>query len=118
MPYQPNGDRANGRMYPNAVKASERSGALPFTRSTMKPKLSKIAAFPNWKQKFSKPIPVQSSAPLFSLQHARDFIGALPETEQASASWRTAERLVRQAAEHGDDLAVARVAVMRALHRR
>ena len=59
----------------------------------MKPKLSKIAAFPNWKQKFSKPIPVQSSAPLFSLQHARDFIGALPETEQASASWRTAERL-------------------------
>jgi hypothetical protein len=42
----------------------------------------------------------------------------LPKAEQDAPHWRTAAELLMRIAEHGGDLMMARIATMRALHRR
>jgi hypothetical protein len=83
--------------------------------------LAKIAPppLPNWSRRFDTPIFIQNrQQPIRSLNDAGQFIESLPKAEQASVQWQTAAKLLLMIAERGGDLMPARVAVMKALHRR
>jgi hypothetical protein len=45
------------------------------------------------------------------------YITSLPKAEQETPAWWTAAELLMLVAEHGGDLMMARIVVMRALHR-
>jgi hypothetical protein len=83
-------------------------------------KLAKVAppALPDWGRRFEPQIPVQNGAPLRTLRDAAQFVLALPAAEQKETRWQTAAEMLRMNAERGGDLMFARVAVMKALHRR
>jgi hypothetical protein len=79
-------------------------------------KLSKIAPLPDWSRRFAVPIPVQNRKPLATLRDAASNITSLPKAERRP-HWRTATELLIIIAEHGGDPMMARIAIMRALHR-
>ena len=73
---------------------------------------------PDWSHRFADPIPVPNGKPLLSLRDAAHYITSLPKAEQAEARWQTATEMLLLNAEHGGDLMFARIAMMKALHRR
>jgi hypothetical protein len=69
-----------------------------------------------WSTPFEDPIPLGDSK-LSTLQHAADYVMALPEHVQQEAHWQTAvENLINAAESGGGWLMFARIAVLRALH--
>ena len=68
-----------------------------------------------WSTPFEDPIPLGDDT-LSTLQHAADFVMALPEDVQQEAHWQTAvENLINAAESGGGWLMFARIAVVRAL---
>jgi hypothetical protein len=72
----------------------------------------------DWSRRFADPIPVQNRKPLATLRDAASYITELPKAEQEAPAWHTAAELLMLIAEQGGDLMMARIAMMRALHRR
>jgi hypothetical protein len=81
-------------------------------------KLAKIAPLPDWSQKFFDPIPLPSRAPLRTLRDAAQYVLALPPAEQRETRWQTAASVLKMVAETGGDPMMARIGMMKALHRR
>lgn len=68
-----------------------------------------------WSTPFEDPIPL-GDGKLSTLQHAADYVMALPEDVQQEAHWQTAvENLINAAESGGGWLMFARIAVLRAL---
>jgi hypothetical protein len=64
-------------------------------------------------------VPVQNRArPLVTLRDAAMYVTELPKAEQYAPQWELAASLLMQIAERGGDPMMARIAVMKALHRR
>jgi len=82
-------------------------------------KLPKIAPLPDWSRRFVDPIFVQNrQQPLRTLRDAAQFITTLPKAEQDTPQWQTAAEMLLLVAERGGDPMFARMAMMKALHRR
>jgi hypothetical protein len=77
-------------------------------------------ALPGWRAKFADPIPIAGGRPIYRLGDAARFIAALPVDDRQADLWQNASVQLRHAALHDDDgeTETARLAVMRALHRR
>ena len=68
-----------------------------------------------WSTPFEDPIPLGDDT-LSTLQHAADYVMALPEDVQQESHWQTAvENLINAAESGGGWLMFARIAVVRAL---
>jgi len=76
------------------------------------------SALPDWSRRFIPPILVVGRAPLFSLNDVVLYISELSPADQQSSAWQTAAIMLRTVAQHHGDTGLARLAVMRALHRR
>jgi hypothetical protein len=68
--------------------------------------------------KFDEPIPLPKGKPLVTLRDAALYITKLPKAEHDAAEWQAATELLIMIAEHGGDPMLARIAKMKALHRR
>jgi hypothetical protein len=98
-----------------------------FQRCTHQPELKTTPAralvkatsrgLPDWSQKFAPAIPVQSREPLRTLCDAAQFIAALPKAEHDAEEWQAAMEALLLVAEHGGPIMLARIGVIRALHR-
>jgi hypothetical protein len=70
-----------------------------------------------WSTLFDEPIRLRGGARLTTLQHAADYIMALPEDAQQEARWQIAvENLINAAETGGGWLMFARIGMMRALN--
>jgi hypothetical protein len=70
-----------------------------------------------WSTPFDEPIHLRGGRKLATLQHAADYIMALPDDVQRQQPWQIAvENLINAAESGGGWLMFARIAVMRALN--
>jgi hypothetical protein len=70
-----------------------------------------------WSTLFDEPIRLRGGRKLTTLQHAADYIMALPEDVQRQERWQIAvENLINAAETGGGWLMFARIGVMRALN--
>ncbi|HXL13921.1 MAG TPA: hypothetical protein VN941_08175 [Bradyrhizobium sp.] len=70
-----------------------------------------------WSTPFDQPIRLRGGAKLTTLQHAADYIIALPEAVQREQRWQIAvENLINAAETGGGWLMFARIGMMRALN--
>jgi hypothetical protein len=70
-----------------------------------------------WSTQFDEPIRLRGGRKLVTLQHAADYIMALPEDLQREECWQIAvEHLINAAETGGGWLMFARIGVMRALN--
>jgi len=70
-----------------------------------------------WSTPFDQPIRLRGGAKLTTLQHAADYIIALPEDIQHEQRWQIAvENLINAAETGGGWLMFARIGMMRALN--
>jgi hypothetical protein len=71
-----------------------------------------------WRAKFADPIPIAGGRPLIRLADAARYIALLPTVDREAALWRIAARRVERAAIHDDEIELARLAMLHALHGR
>jgi hypothetical protein len=76
-----------------------------------------MAPSSGWSRTFDDPIQLPDGRELVTLRDAGELIAALPKTEQHGPQWATAIAALLLVVEHGDDIMLPRVAIMRALHR-
>jgi hypothetical protein len=88
-------------------------------RGMAKPKLNanrgKIGG--GWSREFDDPIPLPKGKPLVTLRDAANYILKLPKAERELPEWQTAAKVLMLIGERGGDPMMARIGVMRALHR-
>jgi hypothetical protein len=77
-----------------------------------------LVANRGWKREFDDPIPLPRGRQLVTLGDAGRYITKLPKAEQQLEEWQTAiEVLILVAESSGGPTMMARIGVMRALHR-
>jgi len=69
-----------------------------------------------WHRTFHDPIPLPSGGELITLRDAANFITKLPKREHDAPAWRTAITALMLVAEHGGDMMLPRIGIMRALY--
>ncbi len=69
----------------------------------------------SWERCFNEPILLPNGSKLATLQDARDFITAFPQSEHNSKEWLEAMHFLTEAADHKGALTFARIGVFRAL---
>jgi hypothetical protein len=70
-----------------------------------------------WSRAFDEPIPLPGGRQLITLKDAGDFITKLPKAEHNAPEWQTAMETLLLVVERGGNPMLARIAIMRALHR-
>jgi hypothetical protein len=70
-----------------------------------------------WKQTFDDPIPLPRGRQLVTLQDAGNYITKLPKAEHSAPEWQDAMEALILVATRGGPTMLARIGVMRALHR-
>jgi hypothetical protein len=77
-----------------------------------------ILSAPKWSTEFDDPIVLADGRKLVTLRDAATYITKLPKAEQDLAVWQIAvEHLIRAAETGGGWLMLARIGVLKALHR-
>jgi hypothetical protein len=71
----------------------------------------------DWSRKFEDPIPLPRGRRLVKLQDAGQYITKLPRAEHDASKWQAAMQALLLVAKHGGPTMLARIGVMRALHR-
>ena len=71
----------------------------------------------SWDQQFDDPIVLPGRKPLVTLQDAGTFITKLPKAEHEAAEWQAAAQALILVATSGGPTMLARIGMMRALHR-
>jgi hypothetical protein len=71
-----------------------------------------------WQRPFDEPIPLPRGRRLVTLQDAGNYITKLPKAEHEAAEWQAAMEALILIATLGGPTMLARIGVMRALHRR
>ncbi len=71
----------------------------------------------SWYQRFFDPIILPGRKPLVSLRDAAHYITELPEAEQRAPEWQAAVEVLLLIGENDGDPMMARIAMMRALHK-
>ena len=69
-----------------------------------------------WSTPFDDPIPLPDGRELLTLEDAAGYIVKLSRAQQKLAHWKTATRILIQAAEGRDFLMHARIAMLQAIH--
>ena len=70
-----------------------------------------------WSARFDDPIPLTNGRALETLRDVAMYITKLPKTEHDAPEWQAAMEALLLVAEHDGPTMVARIGVMRALHR-
>jgi hypothetical protein len=70
-----------------------------------------------WSRKFNEPIPLPKGRQLVTLKDAGEYITKLPKAEHTAAEWQTAMKSLMLVATSGGPTMLARIGIMRALHR-
>jgi hypothetical protein len=70
-----------------------------------------------WSREFGEPIELPKGHKLVTLRDAALYITNLPKAEQQAAEWQTAAEVLMMIGERGGDPMMARIAMMKALHR-
>jgi hypothetical protein len=70
-----------------------------------------------WKRAFDEPIDLQRGRRLVTLHDAGNYITKLPKAEHAAPEWQDAMQALILVATRGGPTMLARIGVMRALHR-
>jgi hypothetical protein len=70
-----------------------------------------------WDQRFAEPISLADGRKLRTIREAAMYVTSLPKAEQDAAPWQTAAELLMLIGERGGDTMMARIGVMKALHR-
>jgi hypothetical protein len=70
-----------------------------------------------WSSTFDDPISLPNGGELRTLRDAASCITKLPKAEHGAPEWRTAIEVLMLVAERGGSTMLARIGVMRALHR-
>jgi hypothetical protein len=70
-----------------------------------------------WDQRFFDPIELPGRKPLVTLRDAALYITKLPKAEHDAPEWQAAMPVLMLIGERGGDPMMARIAMMRALHR-
>jgi hypothetical protein len=76
-----------------------------------------VAAERGWQRKFDYPITLPSGRTLVTLRDAAQYITKLPKAKQDAAEWQTAMEVLLLVAERNGPEMMARIAMMKALHR-
>ena len=71
----------------------------------------------SWDQQFFDPIELSGGRKLVALRDAALYITKLPKAEHDAKAWQAAMEALLLVAEHDGDPMLARIGVMRALHR-
>jgi hypothetical protein len=92
-------------------------GRLSFAAAASTRRAGAISA-PNWSREFEDPIVLTDGRKLVTLRDAATYITKLPKAEQDLEIWQIAvENLIRAAETGGAWLMLARIGVLKALHR-
>jgi hypothetical protein len=70
-----------------------------------------------WKRPFDDPVPLPRGRQLLTLQDAGNYITKLPKAEHSAPEWQDAMEALMLVATRGGPTMLARIGVMRALHR-
>jgi hypothetical protein len=70
-----------------------------------------------WSARFDEPIILADGRKLTTLRDAANYITGLPKAEHAAAEWQTAMEVLPLVAEKNGPTMMARIGMMRALHR-
>jgi len=70
-----------------------------------------------WSRKFNERIPLPNGKPLVTLRDAAQYIMKLPKAEYDAPEWLIATQALLLIAERNGNPMMARIAMMRALHR-
>jgi hypothetical protein len=70
-----------------------------------------------WQRPFDEPIPLPRGRALVTLKDAGKFITKLPKAEHETPEWQAAAQALLLVAERGGPTMLARIGIMRALHR-
>ena len=70
-----------------------------------------------WDRTFDDPIPLPDGRELRTLRDAGNYIAKLPKAEHDAPEWETAIRALMLVVEHGGDIMLPRIGIMRALRR-
>jgi hypothetical protein len=76
-----------------------------------------IREMKGWSRKFEDPITFPNGKTLVTLKNAADYIMKLPKAEQKHEKWQTAIEVLIMAAEGRAPTMLARIGIMKALHR-
>ena len=68
-------------------------------------------------QQFSQPILLTDGRKLRTIRHAANYVTRLPKVEQDAPEWQAAAKALMLVGEHHGDPTLARIGVMKALHR-
>jgi hypothetical protein len=71
----------------------------------------------DWSREFDDPIPLPRGRQLVTLQDAGNYITKLPKAEHSAPEWQDAMQALMLVATRGGPTMLARIGVMRALHR-
>ena len=71
----------------------------------------------SWDQRFCDPITLPDGRKLVTLRDAALYINKLPKAEHDAPEWQVAMQVLLLVAEHDGPTMMARIGVMRALHR-
>jgi hypothetical protein len=72
----------------------------------------------SWDSEFAEPINLPNKVVATTLRQVIAYISELPEAEQNSREWKNARKRIGQAADEVGSIWFARIAIVRALHRR
>jgi hypothetical protein len=99
----------------------QRKGSRRGCRAASRPRSTKRAgaiSAPEWSRKFDDPIVLPDGRKLVTLRDAATYITKLPKAEQDLGIWQIAvEHLIRAAETDGAWLMLARIGMLKALHR-
>jgi hypothetical protein len=70
-----------------------------------------------WSRKFDEPIPLPKGKPLVTLRDAANYITKLPKAEHQAPEWQAAMHALLLVVERNGQTLLARIGMMRALHR-
>ena len=76
-----------------------------------------LMADKGWQRRFDDPIPLPGGRQLVTLRDAALYITKLPKAEHDAPEWQAAMQALIMVAEHDGPTMLARVGMMRALHR-
>jgi hypothetical protein len=71
----------------------------------------------SWYREFDDPIPLPRGRQLITLEDAGNYITKLPKAEHSAPEWQDAMEALMLVATRGGPTMLARIGVMRALHR-
>jgi hypothetical protein len=70
-----------------------------------------------WHQQFREPVLLADGRKLRTIREAAMYVTSLPKADQLATEWQTAAELLMLIGEHGGDPMMARIAMMKGLHR-